>query len=474
MSQLSTAKIFRYGGVAFLVGSGGAYWISSFFCFSSLYLYILLVVLLFLFKWKKKRIAFIILITFCFFLGIYRFQNVLFQLNQTSFFKKDNVTLQITLPKEPFHRENYQKVVASPLVIYLGSYPIYHYGDSIQVNGTVEPVDWYLDGSSFVSGKMSYPKAKLLQSASFSWPQLIFNIRKRITLVLGRVMPEPENSLLIGLLLGKKDSISSNLQDQIRKAGLAHIIVVSGLHLSIIIRILISVLISLGLRKRATFIFLICFLLFFSGLVGFTASIIRASIMAFLLLLSSLYSRLYKPGNSLLLAAILMVWFNPLIMKGSLGFQLSFLATAGIIFLYPIWARKSFWQKKFFQGSGSWLMMTVLPSLSALTMVLPWIAYKMQYVSLVTPFTNLMVLPFLPLVIVLGVITIIGAMICYPLGLFFSFFLSKILAFILLIIRITSSLSISQVYIPTFLLWGLIPYYLFISLYIYRQQKQVT
>jgi len=179
-------------------------------------------------------------------------------------------------------------------------------------------------------------------------------------------------------------------------------------------------------------------------------------------------------GNSLLLAAILMVWFNPLIMKGSLGFQLSFLATTGIIFLYPIWARKSFWQKRFFQGSGSWLMMTVLPSLSALTMVLPWIAYKMQYISLVTPFTNLIVLPTLPLVIVLGVITIMGAMISYPLGLFFGFFLSKILAFILFVIRIFSSLSVSQVYIPSFLLGMLIPYYLFIFLYIYRQQKQVT
>jgi len=472
VKKLSPARIFRYGGVAFLIGISSAhFWFSN---ISFLLLFFLFLLLIFFSLFKQKEAIIICLFLFSFFLGIYRWQNVFSFWKKQSSLLQGNITLRAIIKKEPLRKENYQKIIIPPLEIYLEKYPSYHYGDIVEVKGKVEALSsWHLEGSSFVSAKMSYPGVKLIRSASFSFPRLAFTFRDKIENSLKRVVPQPENGLLLSLMLGRKNELSPSLKKEIRKVGLAHIIVVSGLHLSIIIKILTAAFMFLRLRKRENFLLSSLFLLFFSFMAGLTPSIIRASIMAFLLIIAQLNSRLSHPLYTLLFTMLLMVWFNPLILFKSLSFQLSFLATGGILLLCPLGEESSFWQKNIFLGSGQWLKLTLLPSLSAFLMVMPWIIYKMQTISLVAPITNLLVIPFLPLMIILGGITAFCSWIFYPLGLFFSFVLQLLLRYVLFVIHLFSSFTFSQIYIPFSFRWLVFPCYFLLFAFIYYQKRKL-
>jgi len=196
-------------------------------------------------------------------------------------------------------------------------------------------------------------------------------------------------------------------------------------------------------------------------MVGLTPSIIRAAIMAFLLVLSRFSFRLYNSFNALLLAAVVMFW--------DLGFQLSFLATAGIIFLYPIWKESEFWQQDWFNRKGQIIRETLLSTFSALTFVIPWIIFKTQVFSLVSPITNLLILPFVPLIMMGGAIVAIFSLLFYPFGLFLGALLNLILIYFLKVVSLFSSLSWSQIYVPSILHWLIIPYYIFLFSYIYKK-----
>jgi len=471
VKKLSPARIFRYGGVAFLVGVASAHFCS--FSVSFFFLFFLFLLLVFFSLFKRKEAIIICLFLFSFFLGIYRWQSIFSFWQRQISPLQGNITLRAVIRKEPLRKENYQKIVIPPVEIYLERYPSYHYGDVVEVKGKAESLSsWHWEGSSFIAAKMSYPQVKLIRPGSFSFPRLAFTLRDKIENSLKRVVPQPENGLLLSLMLGRKNELPPFLKNDVRKVGLAHIIVVSGLHLSIIIKILTAVCAFLGLRRRDNFLLSSLFLLFFSFMAGLTPSIIRASIMAFLLIIAQLSARLYRPLYALLFAMVVMVWFNPLILLNSLSFQLSFLATGGILLLYPLEEESSFWQKNIFSGLGQWLELTLLPSLSAFLMVMPWILYKMQTVSLVSPITNLLVVPFLPLIIILGGITAFFSWVFYPLGLFFSFVLQLLLKYILFVVHLFSSFAFSQIYIPFSFRWLVFPCYLLLFAFIYYQRRK--
>ncbi len=470
MNQLSPARIFRYGGVAFLLGVASAHFWP--FNVSFLWLGLLGTFLVLSLLLKNKKVIIFCFLGFSFLLGVYRWQNVFsFWEKQNSLLPKGHIALQAVIKKEPIQKENHQEVIIPPLLIYLEKYPLYHYGDVIQVEGKVEHFSsWWLEGSSFVSAEMRYPRVKLLRPASFSFPRLAFLFRDKIENSLKRIIPEPENSLLLGLMFGEKN-IPSLLKKQIRQAGLAHIVVVSGLHLSVIIKILTIVFIFLGLGRKENFFFSSLFLLLFSFMAGLTPSIIRASIMAFLLIIAQLNSRLSNSLHVLLLTALIMVFLNPFILNKSLSFQLSFLATGGILLFSPLW-EEHFSGQKNSSNLNQWIKITLLPSLSAFLLVAPWVIYKMQVVSVVTPLTNLLVVPLLPFIIILGWGAAFLSWLFYPLGLFLGFILEIILKYILLVIHIFSSFSFSQLYIPSSLRWLIFPYYFLLFIYVYSQQRK--
>jgi len=458
---LSASRVFRQCGASFLIGVI----LSYYFSLPIVFFFAFLIFIYFLAR--KKEFIVLALILLSLFLGGYRYFVVFRELKNTAITEESQIKIKAPIIAEPILKENYQRIIIPKIVIYTDRYPRYHYGDIINIKGKVKPFSDFRSYSSIiVSGRISYPSIELSSPAKFSLRKTALLIKNKITSSLQKIIPEPKSSLLISLMFGAKNNLTSVLEKQIRKCGLSHVIVASGLHLSIIAKALSGFLDILCMSNFVNFIISSLFILSFAFMAGLTPSIIRAAIMAFLLILSRFTFRLYNSFNALLLAAVIMIWLNPLILFWDLGFQLSFLATAGIIFLYPLWRESLFWQQDWFNKKGRIIRETVLSTFSALTFVIPWVIFKMQVFSLVSPVTNLLILPLVPLIMMGGAIVAIFSLLFYPLGLFLGALLNLILTYFLKVISLFSSLPWSQIYIPSVLHWLIIPYYIFLFLYI--------
>jgi competence protein ComEC len=460
---LSASKVFRQCGASFLIGVILSYYFSlQVICFFAF-------LILIYFLCAKKEFIVLILVLLSLFLGTYRYFVVFRELKNTAIIEEAQIEIKAPIIAEPILKENYQRIIIPRIVIYTDRYPRYHYGDIINIKGKVKPFSDFRSYSSIiVSGKMRYPSIELFAPARFSLRKTALLIKNKITSSLQKIIPEPKSSLLISLMFGAKNNLTSVLEKQIRRCGLSHVIVASGLHLSIITKALSGFLDILYLSSSVNFVVSFLFILGFAFMAGLTPSIIRAAIMASLLILSRFSFRLYNSFNALLLAAVIMIWLNPLILFWDLGFQLSFLATAGIIFLYPIWKESKFWQQDLFNKKGQIIRETVLSTFSALTFVIPWVIFRMQVFSLVAPITNLLILPLVPFVMAGGAMVAISSLLFYPIGLFLGALLNLILAYLLKVISLFSSLPWSQIYIPSILHWLIIPYYIFLFFYIRR------
>lgn len=150
-----------------------------------------------------------------------------------------------------------------------------------------------------------------------------------LTTVLGRLLPEPQAGLLAGILFGTKASLSRTLTDAFITTGTIHIIALSGQNVSIVTSLVASSLTHLVSRRIASLLTLLVLGLFL-WFVGPSASLVRAVIMGSLTLISTIFGKRNWSFLSLVLAVAMMLLLNPLWIT-DLGFQLSVLATVGII-----------------------------------------------------------------------------------------------------------------------------------------------
>lgn len=157
-------------------------------------------------------------------------------------------------------------------------------------------------------------------------------LRERFQSALRSVLPGEEGALIAALCLGIRTDLSSATAAAFRNSGLAHLLVVSGLHLTMVAVTMRRLLRRLGYRLSA--VLTIPFILVFMLLVGFTPSVCRAGVMCLVWLGGYLVSRRQDGLNSLGLAAMLLLAENPYTLQNA-GFQLSFMATAGILLIAP-------------------------------------------------------------------------------------------------------------------------------------------
>ena len=464
MLKVSPNRILLIGGRAFLLGIIIAYF--TFSMISLTYWEIFLgIILLFIF-YRHPKIFLAIIFLEGVLLGMYRFQTGLRYWQRQKI--PPNASLETTIYNPPLIRSDSQELIIPPILVSLPRYPVYLPGDTIQLKGQTHYLpQWKLIHSAFISYQIKYPQVHLVKSQVWSFRRISYLLKEKAQISLQRVMPQPSSGLITAIIMGNKQALSSRLQKQIKKTGLSYIIVVSGLHLVIIIKIVLAILLSLGITKKKRLIWTSLFLLIFIYLIGPSPSIIRAGIMSFLLIIGELNYRQYDSSQSLWLAAAIMIGFNPLIIK-SLSFQLSFLATAGIIYIYPLFKQEIISHFPSISRSEKWALAYFLPSLSAFLVVTPWILYQFQIGSLLSPLTSLFIVPVLPLLMTGGWLTIILAHINYYLALFVSFLLQGLAHYMLLIINLFASFPLSQVVLGDSWRWVIFPYYSLLIIYLFR------
>ncbi|MCK5521351.1 MAG: ComEC/Rec2 family competence protein, partial [Candidatus Marinimicrobia bacterium] len=144
-----------------------------------------------------------------------------------------------------------------------------------------------------------------------------------------------KGSLINGLLLGLKKEIPLSIVDTFKNMGLSHLLAVSGLHVGFLILILYQFVNILPIHKVFRIILLIVSIFSYAALTGFSASVIRTTLMASMIFFATIINRNYHSINALSAAALLQLFINP-DMIFDVGFQLSFSAVGGIILFYPI------------------------------------------------------------------------------------------------------------------------------------------
>jgi len=219
-------------------------------------------------------------------------------------------------------------------------------------------------------------------------------LRESIAAFVRSGLPEPHSSLLLGMILGIKSGFPPDFYEALRVTGTLHVVVVSGFNITVIINTLARGLafIPLKIRFFVTILFLIAFVL----LVGVNPPVVRAALMGSIALLATVLGRQRDALRTLLLASLAMLVIEPS-WAGELSFQLSFLATLGLILIFPPLDQR-------LPGKG-FLRTDLLTTISAQILVWPLLAYQFGTVSILSPIVNALILWTVPIVTYVGLVT---------------------------------------------------------------------
>lgn len=261
-------------------------------------------------------------------------------------------------------------------------------GDRVAVTGKLLPAR----GSN--QARISFAQMNTV-SKDISWYN---KLRRQFIKKLRDNLPEPLSSFAAGLIIGQRTTIPDNITTDLRSAGLAHIIAVSGYNLTIIIRFFMSALRRLSRYQKlmSSLSVIVAFLL----ITGFSASIVRASIVSGLSLLAWYYGKSFRPAVLLLFAALVTVLYRPEYVWGDVGWYLSFLAFGGIMIISPILKNRLFPGKEL-----KLLPTTLLDTCSVLIAVVPYSLYIFGTLSVVALPANIVVAPMIPLAMALTMLT---------------------------------------------------------------------
>lgn len=305
------------------------------------------------------------------------------------------------------------------------SFPKHQFGDKLSVTGSLQTPQNFsgFDYIQYLKNKdirtlMSFPKIeensrlKLGFGARFKIALYgkLFKIKGLFESAVNHSLPAPYAAYINGILLGSRQDIPQSIKDAFNKTSTTHILAISGYNITIIAEALLAALVLVMRRRRAFWVSVVVILLF-TILTGASASVVRAAIMGLLLLFANGYGRLYDVRNGIALAAGLMVFLNPFVLVFDIGFQLSFLAVLGLIFVYSILKTKV----RTIPDIGG-LKESLLMTISAQILVFPLIIYYFHQFSLVSLPANVLVLPLMPLTMLFGFLTGVGGMIFAPLG----------------------------------------------------------
>ncbi|HEY4498311.1 MAG TPA: ComEC/Rec2 family competence protein [Candidatus Paceibacterota bacterium] len=313
--------------------------------------------------------------------------------------------------------------------LYLEPLPRINYGEAFEVRGKIEKSP---------SGSLNLvfePEVRVIdQNQGNLIKSSLFKLKEKLVSNINSVLSQEKAALLSGLLFGERSEFTNEFEEALQKSGTTHIVALSGYNIAIIGTTLAGVLAGIIGRRKA-FYFSVATIPAFVLMTGAQSSAVRAGIMGLILLLAQNQSRIYSFRNAIALTALAMLLLNPGLLRFDLGFQLSFAATIGIVYLYP---RFKNWIR-FFQKNGrlNWRT-TFLQTLSAQLAVSPILLTSFGYISGTALAANLFVLEAIPLTMFFGFITAALGLISDSLSLISGWLTGLFLSYEIFIIKFFS------------------------------------
>jgi competence protein ComEC len=381
------------------------------------------------------------------FLGAARYQSTVpnFDAFHIAFYNDRDYDLLITgtLAAPPDYRDTYtnlrldvQRVdtgdnelpVNGLILVRVSNNQTFNYGDVLRLRGKLrtppENEDFsyrdYLAAQDIHSYMTNAEVTVLPEKGGNPVSVVLFAFKQRSLDNIYRMFPDPESSLLAGILLGVDTGLTRELQQAFKNTGTAHIIAISGFNISIIAGIFFAFFSRFLGDRRGAFV-AITGIAIYTFIVGADAAVVRAALMGSLALFARQVGRRQVALNTLLVVAAGMCVWNPLYVW-DVGFQLSFFATLGLIlYATPFSEFANRIIAKYFpasvaERSAELFSEFVLLTLAAQLTTIPIMAYHFQRISLVSFIANPFILPAQPAVMILGGLAVLLSHIWFVLG----------------------------------------------------------
>ena len=435
-----------------------------------------------------RPFSFILLVAL--FLGAARYQLSVpnFDAFHIAFYNDRDYELLITgtLIEPPDYRDNYTNLrvgvkavdtgdgdlsASGIILVRASNNQTFHYGENIRLRGKLqtppENEDFsYRDylAAQHVHSYMSTAEVTVLPGNGGNPLSIaLYGIKDRALTNIYRMFPDPESSLMAGILLGVDTGLTRELQDAFKNTGTAHIIAISGFNISIIAGIFFAFFSRFFGERRGAVIAILVIALY-TIIVGADAAVVRAAIMGSLALFAKQVGRRQFALNTLLAVALMMTLWNPLFVW-DVGFQLSFFATLGLILYADPFSKfanrliTKYFPSSAAERSAELFSEFVLLTLAAQLTTIPIMAYHFQRISLVSFIANPFILPAQPAVMIIGGLALLLSLVWLPLGQIAAWVVWPFVVYTIRMVELFDRVPHGTIFLGKFSIWFVILFY---------------
>lgn len=299
--------------------------------------------------------------------------------SQPTYSNGQRLRITSTISLEPTVYSYQQRVTISGLKVYLPKYPEIYYGDKIVVEGVVK------------DGELTEPKLISVKPTD----NFLIIFKRKIVSFWQRTLPEPDASLVAGIVLGYKSSLPRNFSDVLKKTGTTHVVVASGMNVTFTASFLMAILLKFTKRSKALIITLIG-IVFYCVITGFEAPIVRAAIMAGITFAAQLTGRVSSSLRAAGITGLIMLAIKPAWIA-DIGFILSFASTISLMLFESKVSSKLHFVPGLFRESLS-------TSLAAQIGTAPILFATFGQFNILSPVINALVLWVVPIVMIIGAV----------------------------------------------------------------------
>ncbi len=335
----------------------------------------------------------------------------------------DKYSKQITLLSDTKISGNFQTFKDGRLTIQTYAQPVFSYGDTLKITGTVSEKSFLSDQNKKVSYlQVSFPQIEKAESKSLLVKTAAF-IRNRVETSFFSTLPHNEAALLFGIVFGGSSAFDPEFYNAFRKTGVLHVVAASGMNVTMFASFIL-ILSGLFLKRQKALAVSIIGILYYALISGLQPSILRAAIMSSIAFSAGIFGRQSFGFLTLFFTACIMVFLRPDNLF-DVGFLLSVSSTCGILYIKPLFDRVKFIKKTEAVSSD------ITTSISSQLASLPILALFFSAYSAVSILVNALVLWTIPILMVLGGIAALLAVVfplfsniflylCFPFLLYFE------------------------------------------------------
>lgn len=297
-------------------------------------------------------------------------------------------------------------------------YPTITYGDTITFRGAIEEsaddsFGMYLQKER-IRGTVSFPEVENIEHGTVrQFRGVLLSLRSTVEQRLMEQFSPDVAGFLSGITLGGSHALSDTMREVMQKTGTTHLVALSGYNISVIALSLLA-LFGAILKRRYALILTVIGIIVFVMFAGGEASAVRAAIMGIIIIIAEAFGRAYDVRNALALAAFAMVLLNPKVLAFDIGFQLSFLALIGIVYVKPAF-EALFRIQTNTKGLLAWRE-GALTTAAAQVAVLPLLLITFGNVPAISLVANVAILWLIPITMLLGFLFVLCSFVFDPLA----------------------------------------------------------